>query len=320
MLHQLKSHFMRNTILLLIPFLITLHDAFGQSVANFNISITTIWNTTEHTTLPNNAHWSPLVGATHKNPNAIIEFGIPAPSTNGIKDVAEIGVNTNFENEINTLISAGNANQYIEQAFAPFAGNTSTASLSNIEISEDFPLITLASMVAPSPDWFIAINSLNLRSGNNSINNGWKDTFTLDVFAYDAGTDSGTEYTSNNSITNPREPISMLSGYPINGNRMASITFQYNTSTLSSTQKALPENIKIYPNPSKGKITISNIQNLEISTVKIYSVLGSIIQNVTVENSPSKLEFDLSNLKKGIYLVRVTNINGNHTTRKLIIN
>ncbi|SFD38099.1 spondin domain-containing protein [Algibacter pectinivorans] len=311
---------MRNTILLLIPFLITLHDAFGQSVANFNISITTIWNTTEHTTLPNNAHWSPLVGATHKNPNAIIEFGIPAPSTNGIKDVAEIGVNTNFENEINTLISAGNANQYIEQAFAPFAGNTSTASLSNIEISEDFPLITLASMVAPSPDWFIAINSLNLRSGNNSINNGWKDTFTLDVFAYDAGTDSGTEYTSNNSITNPREPISMLSGYPINGNRMASITFQYNTSTLSSTQKALPENIKIYPNPSKGKITISNIQNLEISTVKIYSVLGSIIQNVTVENSPSKLEFDLSNLKKGIYLVRVTNINGNHTTRKLIIN
>ncbi|MBB5269218.1 spondin domain-containing protein [Algibacter amylolyticus] len=311
---------MRNTILLLIPFLISLNDAFGQSVANYNISITTIWNTTEHTTLPNNAHWSPLVGATHKNPNDIIEFGVPAPSTNGIKDVAEIGVNTNFENEINTLISAGNANQYLEQAFAPFAGNNSTASLNNIEISEDFPLITLASMVAPSPDWFIAINSLNLRSGKNSINNGWKDTFTLDVFAYDAGTDSGTEYTSNNIITNPREPIFMLSGYPINGNRMASITFQYNTSTLSSSQKALPENIKIYPNPSNGKITISNIQNLAINTVKIYSVLGSKIQEVIVENSPSKLDFDLSNLKKGIYLVRVTIINGNHTTRKLIIN
>ncbi|XMO86900.1 spondin domain-containing protein [Algibacter sp. AS12] len=311
---------MRNIIVPLIALIISLHDTFGQSVANYNISITTIWNTTEHTTLPNNAHWSPLVGATHKNPNDIIEFGVPTPSTNGIKDIAEIGVNTNFENEINTLISAGKANQYLVQDFAPFAGNNSTASLNNIEISEDFPLITLASMVAPSPDWFIAINSLNLRSGNNSINNGWKDTFTLDVFAYDAGTDSGTEYTSSNTITNPREPISMLSGYPINSNRMASITFQYNTSTLSSTQKALPENIKLYPNPSEGKITISNIQNSEINTVKIYSVLGSVIQDVTVKNSPSKIDFDLSNLKKGIYLIRVTNINGNHTTRKLIIN
>ncbi|WP_262910762.1 hypothetical protein [Wocania arenilitoris] len=52
----------------------------------------------------------------------------------------------------------------------------------NIQVSSDYPFVSLASMIAPSPDWFIAINSKNLRSGNNAINNGWRTSFTVDVF------------------------------------------------------------------------------------------------------------------------------------------
>jgi len=68
---------------------------FGQtSIANYDVSITTIWNTTDHTTLTPNAHWSPLIGATHKNLNDDLEFGVLAPSTNSIKSIDETG-NTN---------------------------------------------------------------------------------------------------------------------------------------------------------------------------------------------------------------------------------
>ncbi|MEP3836093.1 MAG: spondin domain-containing protein [Algibacter sp.] len=303
---------MRTFILLLVILIVNEHHTFGQSIANYDISVTTIWNTTAHTSVPNNAHWSPLVGATHKNPNDILEFGVPAPLTNGIKDVAEIGVNTNFEHEINTLITAGNANQYLEQGFSPTAGNNSNATINNVSVSEDFPLITLVSMVAPSPDWFIAISSLNLRSGNNTINNGWKDTFTLDVFAYDAGTDSGTDYTSNNMISNPRAPISIISGFPINGNRMASITFKYNTSTLSLEDSNALEPLKTYPNPIKNNKLY--IENTGLNTTyKITNLYGRPVLSGKVSNKP----VDCSSLASGPYLLILTR--NNYSVIKKII-
>lgn len=272
----------------------------------------------DHTSVPGNAHWSPLVGATHKNVNDILEFGVTAPMTDGIKNVAESGTNGNFHAEVDTAILAGNANQYLLQGFSPFAGNNSTAAMKNVTVSEDFPLITLVSMVAPSPDWFIAVNSMNLRSGNPLINNGWKDTFTVDVFAYDAGTDSGTDYGSANSITTPREVITMVSGAPINGNRMATITFTYNSSTLSSENTKTIDNIKIFPNPSKGKITLSNIKNIDFESVKIYSVLGRLVKDIRVEKGASKLDIDLSHLNRGIYLLNLKS-DDRSATKKLVI-
>ena len=174
-------------------------------------------------------------------------------------------------------------------------------------------------MVAPSPDWFIAVNNLNLRSGNNAVNNGWKNTFTVDVFAYDSGTDSGTNYTSSNMSTNPREPITMVSGFPINGNKMATITFIYTSSTLSAENISSVENLKIFPNPSNGHVTLSNIQNIELKTIEICSVLGTLVKQIHVRQNPSKLNLDLSQFNKGLYLLKVLDINGVSHTQKLVI-
>ncbi|GGD02899.1 hypothetical protein GCM10011368_00880 [Hyunsoonleella pacifica] len=294
--------------------------SFSQSTANYDISVTTIWNTTDHTSVPGNAHWSPLAGATHKTANTVLEFGVIAPVTDGIKNIAETGNTSAFSSEVNTLIASNEADQYLQQGFSPFAGNNSNSTLTSVSVSEDFPLITLVSMVAPSPDWFIAINSLDLRSGNPSINNGWRDTFTMDVFAYDAGTDSGTDYGSGDVITTPRAEISMVSGFPINGNRMATITFTFNSSTLSddSLDKNI-SSIKVYPNPTSGKITISNIQNTNLKSVEIFSILGKLKQHLFVENTAKNLDLDISNLTSGIYLLKLNNEDGNNKTQKLIV-
>ena len=174
-------------------------------------------------------------------------------------------------------------------------------------------------MVAPSPDWFIAVNNLNLRSGNNAVNNGWKDTFTVDVFAYDSGTDSGTNYTSSNMSTNPRERITMISGFPINGNKMATITFTYASSTLSAENISSVENLKIFPNPSNGHVNISNIQNIELKSIEIYSVLWTLVKQIHVRQNSSKLNLDLSQFNKGMYLLKVLNKNGVSHTQKLVI-
>lgn len=289
----------------------------GQSIANYNISLTTIWNSTDHTSLPGGAHWSALVGATHNTANQFVELGVVSPMTDGIKNIAETGATGNFNAEVTTAIGANLADQYIN-GFAGFNGPVGTFTKSNIQVSENYPLITLVSMVAPSPDWFIAVNSENLRSGDNNVNNGWKPTYTIDVFAYDAGTDDGTDYGSANMASSPRVGVSMITGAPINGNKMGTITFTYNSSTLSTKNNVI-EDIKIYPNPTKGKITLSNIQKIDLKSAKIFNVLGRLVKDVSIKNGVSKLEIDLSNLNKGVYLLSLKS-GDQSTTKKLVIN
>lgn len=290
---------------------------FSQSIANYNISITTIWNSEKHTSVPAGAHWSPLVGATHKNINDIVNLNEPSPLTDGLKDVAERGVNTNFNNEINTVISAGNADQYLIKSFS--SGAIATATINNISVSEDFPLVTLISMVAPSPDWFIAVTNENLRSGLLALN-GWKDTYTIDVFAYDAGTDDGTNYNAANSANTPRTNIFKINNAPINGNKMATITFTYNASTLSNRKTNAIADIKIHHNPTNSEITLSNIQNVNLKNIEIYSITGKMVRQVSSTKSLKTIKIDVSNLNKGIYLFKLNLENGSFKTQKTIIN
>lgn len=295
-------------------FSVSIHS---QSTANYDFSLTTIWNSSDHTSVPPGAHWSALVGATHNTLNEFVEIGVVSPNTDGIKDVAELGDSNNFRGEVNTAISINKANQWIN---AGGLGNPVGSFIYNdLQVNENFPFITLVSMVAPSPDWFIAVNSVNLRSGNASINNGWKDSFTMDVFAYDAGTDDGSDYGSPNAVSNPRVAVFMLNNSPINGNRMGTITFTYKSSTLNVANVNPLKNIKLYPNPSNGVFSITNIQNMDLKTIEIYNVLGRLVKSVQPINNVSKLDINLTNLNPGIYLLKLNNLNNQGVTRKLIV-
>ena len=64
-------------------------------------------------------------------------------------------------------------------------------------------------MIAPSPDWFVGVDSLNLYENGSFV-----DEKVVTLFAYDAGTDSGTNYTSPDDPTDPPEPIFKIEGYP----------------------------------------------------------------------------------------------------------
>ena len=77
-------------------------------------------------------------------------------------------------------------------------------------IRRDHPLVTLVSMVAPSPDWFAGVSALSLLDGGQ-----WVDELTVELLPYDAGTDSGTTYASADRPTSPREPIQRIEGRPL---------------------------------------------------------------------------------------------------------
>jgi hypothetical protein len=58
-------------------------------------------------------------------------------------------------------------------------------------ISREYPLVSLVAMLAPSPDWFVGVSALDLCEGGR-----WAAERTVELFAYDAGTDSGSSYES----------------------------------------------------------------------------------------------------------------------------
>src|SRR5438128_6112303 len=73
----------------------------------------------------------------------------------------------------------------------------------------DFPLVTLVSMIAPSPDWFVGVDSLSLLADDQ-----WVTNKVVTLYAMDAGTDSGITYESPDQVTMPRGVVTRHSGFP----------------------------------------------------------------------------------------------------------
>ena len=256
----------KTALLIILLFIYSTTPIIGQTSATYDITYTSTWNATDHTSVPVNAHWSKLVGATHKTANVFLQINNLA--TTGIKNIAETGNNDVFNTEVTAEITNGEADQYIN---GPNLGTaTGNILISNLVVKEEFPLLTLVSMIAPSPDWMIALNGYNLL---DAVGN-WKTLVNLDLFAYDAGTDSGTDYTSNNSITNPFQSISMINGSPFNGQKIGTLTITLKT-VLGISDFTLFNKVNVYPNPvSNGKILISNLEGISINKVEICKISG----------------------------------------------
>lgn len=287
-------------------------NSFSQSTATYNISFTSVWNASDHGTLPSNAHWSHLIGANHVNSNEFLQMGSEASP--GVEDVAEIGNNDLFIGEINTSVTQSNSEQLIDMASLSSA--TGTITISNLEVSDEYPLLTLISMIAPSPDWFIAINSYDLKPGGNWITNE-----VIDLFPYDAGTENGNGYSINNTATVPQENItSIVNVLPFNNQRIGFITINL-VETVGIESETLFKNSKIYPNPSNGLIHFSHLDNNDSYYVKIYNLFGEKLKEVVLnEKGSTNNTVNLSGLSTGVYFAKITsNDFKNTTTKKFVI-
>jgi len=281
----------------------------SQSSATYDITFNSTWNAVDHTEIPANAHWSNLVGATHKNENAFLQFLQPAST--GIRDVAELGSNHALMNEVQ---NSTHTKAWLNTAFNSYSA-ISSATLTAIEFTEEYHLLTLVSMIAPSPDWFIAVNSLDLR---NDSNTGWKQSFTVAVFVYDAGTDSGSSYNAANMETSPPIGVFKINSAPFNGHQVGELVVTFKSSSLDTSEFKTTNTLKLFPNPSKGTVSITGIA-IDLKSIEIFNILGSKVKTIAVSATTNRLDLDLADLKKGIYLVKLTDKNGNSKTQKLVL-
>jgi hypothetical protein len=188
----------------------TAHALFrvvADYTARFEVIFDATWTAQTHPgAWPPGAHWSGPVGGVH---NDRVHFWADGETASeGIRIMAELGGQSALLREVQAAITNGNA------GFTLSAGGLSSPGQRVIPFPQattrEFPLLTLVSMIAPSPDWFAGVAGLPLMGADGE----WIAEQTVTLYGHDAGTDSGVNFTSADQVTVPRGVVTQFTGYP----------------------------------------------------------------------------------------------------------
>ncbi|MCB0802628.1 MAG: T9SS type A sorting domain-containing protein [Flavobacteriales bacterium] len=122
--------------------------------------------------------------------------------------------------------------------------------------------------------------------------------------------------------TNYEWKMKSVCAYNSSGNKWSSIN-TFKTDTLVAGPKRIKfeelgnynSAFSIYPNPSNGGITIESV-SIESASYEVFDSVGKLMLKNKISSHTEYV--DLSNLESGIYIVRLTNTNGQKTERLII--
>jgi hypothetical protein len=244
------------------------------STAEYTVTFESSWSAQTHPVdYPSNSHFSGLIGTTHDASVSFWEVGQLASP--GIESMAETGSKSPLLGEIAAAVTAGGADALISGGgINPSPGSVSVSFQADL----NYPLVSLVSMIAPSPDWFVGVSGMSL------LDNGdWVAEKVVTLWPFDSGTDNGTTYASFDSDTNPAEPIYQIMTLPVgNGVPLGTFTFTRTDvptavdpdegTTGSRTRAVLYQNS---PNPFNPSTTIRyHLPSAQNVRVAVYDAVG----------------------------------------------
>ena len=175
--------------------------------ATYQVTFKSEWTESDHLGLPSNAHFSPIVLTVHSSSYRLFPIGERASS--GFERVAETGNATDLNSEVRAQIRRGRVLSSFNTDDM-FLRDTSSQTF-KITVTRTNSLVSFVTMIAPSPDWVVGLDSLDLLDNDGSF----LSSIERDLFAYDGGTeegDVGGNFSIRNRSTSPRERISRLRG------------------------------------------------------------------------------------------------------------
>ncbi len=175
--------------------------------ALYRVTFEATWSSGTHANFPASAHFSAVIGASHRADGLLFRPGQLAST--GIKDMAERGNNTVLRAEINAMQRGGAAFRLLEGRVISSPG----AVADTIRLDAAHPRLSLVTMIAPSPDWFAALEDENLLGADGQ----WVAERRVPARAYDAGTDSGLTFTAPDQAMLPAGVIAPLLLPPASG-------------------------------------------------------------------------------------------------------
>ena len=152
--------------------------------------------------VPSGAHFSRLIGGVHSDAVTFLESGRMASA--GVESMAEDGGWTGLQGEVQ---DAGTVALNVLSGDTDFISPTTSRTLT-ATLTTEHPRITLVTMVAPSPDWFVGVSGLPLLDADGL----WLRSHEVNLYPWDAGTEDGSEFSLNNLATSPQGVITSIRG------------------------------------------------------------------------------------------------------------
>ena len=173
----------------------------AEPAVRYQVTFERTWSAQTHPQdFPLLAHFSPVIGVTHDGKYEPFRAG--ATATPGLERLCEEGKHQPLDAEIRTAIANGAAGALIETAEPlRIVPGQATASF---EIDTAHPMVSIAAMIAPSPDWCAVAPGVLLYEDGQ-----WVAQKTVTLEAWDMGTDSATSYRALDDDTQPRGTIQL---------------------------------------------------------------------------------------------------------------
>ncbi len=219
----------RSLVLFLAVLLVGFWPAWADAqtgTIKYNFTVDNTWSPETH---PNgypdglNPHFSLLGIINHDDQVSFWQPGTLASPA--IKQMAETGDLIKLQAEAQASLNAGYVNYHF---VGPPTAAPSTLSPLLLNVSDQHPLLTVVSMLGPTPDWFIGVDDLDLRE--NGI---WRNKVVVDLFVYDGGTRSAEAFALGGPLSRPQEPVHLLDNTLMPGSvSVGSFTFEIWTTFL----------------------------------------------------------------------------------------
>lgn len=298
-------------LILLLPSL-----AAAQGTATYRVTFESTWSAETHPNgFPPNPHFSGLIGGTHDATATLWTEG--ALASDGIESMAETGSKTLLRNEVEALIGEGRAGAVLSGGGISLSPGSVSL---DFELTETYPLVSLVSMLAPSPDWFVGVDGVNLREDE-----AWVASLSIPLHVYDAGTDSGPTYTSPDDDTDPPEPIVQIEAPPflIDGMTPPVGRFSFTLLNVTDAGASAPAAAFALDAPAPNPATARTAFQLHLGTsqfvhLQVFDVLGRRIATLHDGVLPAgshRFNLDVRGLPAGIYFARARTTEARATRR-----
>lgn len=190
---MLKAHTLAVTLLVAAATRAAAQGGYGEmaaceGVCEYLIKVDMQWSPENHPTdfpMDPEGHFSPFYSVAHDDSFVVWRQG--ETSAPGIQMIAETGAGDAFLEEV--AACGDSCSEPVTFMCSPMSGVCSGEGV--ITVSPSLPYLSTATMLAPSPDWFTGLDAWPLCKDGE-----WVKEMSQDVNAYDAGTDLGPGFLS----------------------------------------------------------------------------------------------------------------------------
>ena len=165
--------------------------AQDPEIAKYDINFEGLWDTdalADGVAVPDDAHFSNPVVGVHNGDVSFWAAGGQASA--GLEALAETGAISGFRAEMD---AEKPDNVHRTHLFSPGTIGATQTKRIPFYATREHSRVTVAVMIAPSPDWFVGVAGLDLREDGV-----WRTTFSVDLYPYDAGTEQGAGFSTDN--------------------------------------------------------------------------------------------------------------------------